>query len=358
MKSSYKIAVISGIPIELHISFIILFGFVVFFSILSGNFGTAVYILMIFTLVVLHELSHSFVARKFGVKINKVVLLPIGGVANMGEIPRDARKEFLIAIAGPLLNFGFALLSGIAILIMGIQREVLPFFTMQLTSPADLIVVFFKINLILGLFNLFIPALPMDGGRVFRSLLAFRMGFTRATMLASEIAKALAIFMALFGFFMPNIWLIIIAFFVYMGAVQEAEFASLSALLSGVRVRDIMSYPVVTVSPDLTLEEFYDFVFKHRYHGYPVVEDGTVIGVVSFTDLAKVPRSEWNNLTVRDIMSHHVITINPWESAFKAMKKMSEHGISRLIVTENGEMIGVISKTDLIRIIELQRLIE
>ncbi|HDL14933.1 MAG TPA: CBS domain-containing protein [Euryarchaeota archaeon] len=356
MRYSIKIIKILGIPIELHITFILLLAFVVFTSLILGNIGITIYIVMIFTLVLFHEISHSVVAMHYGVKITKIVLLPIGGLASMSEIPRDAKKEFFIAIAGPAMNFAAAFVSVILIIALGMYSRIFPLFSFEITGPADLLLIFFKLNLILGFFNLFVPAIPMDGGRVFRSLLSLKFGFKRATVVSTELAKVIAIFMALFGLFLPNIWLIVIAFFVYIGATQEGEFASISSMLSGLKVRDIMSTGYITVPSGITLAEFFEIEFRHRHLGYPVMENDKIVGVISFSDLSKVPKEKWDDVRVRDIMSSNVITIDAEEDAIKALTKMSKFKIGRLIVLDGSEAVGIISKTDLIRAIELKRL--
>jgi len=363
MKTSYKIAEFSRIPIELHISFLLLFLFIVVvggYSYTQGQpeaLGAIVSIVMIFSLVVLHELTHSLVGRHFGLKISKIVLLPIGGVANMEEYPKEARKEFLISVSGPALNLGLAMITFLILLLIGFADRITPFFDLTIRTPGDILVIFFKANLVLGLFNLFIPALPMDGGRVFRSLLSFKMGYSRATSVSTELAKIIAIFMALAGL-MINPWLIIIAFFVYIGASQEGEFSHLSNLLAGVSVRDLMTTEVITVPSDMGLEEFSDLVFNYRYMGYPVKEDDRVVGVVSFSDLSKVPRERIGEYRVSDVMSRGTITIEEGEEAFSALMEMSQKGVKRLLVVKGGEVVGLISRTDLVRAIELQRMLE
>ncbi len=358
MKNSYKLVVISGIPVELHISFLLLLAFVVITGLYFGSLGTIVYIIMIFSLVLLHELSHSLVARHYGVKISRIILLPIGGVASMGEMPKEPKKEFFIAIAGPLLNFILAFIGVLIVIVMGLENRIFPFFEFNISDPSDIIVLFFKVNLILGVFNLFVPALPMDGGRVFRSILSLKFSFRRATIISTELAKLIAIFMAISGLFIPNIWFIIIAFFIYIGATQEGEFTTLSFLLSDVKVKDIMSRGYITVPPNITLAEFFEIVFRHRHLGYPVVENDKIVGVISFSDLAKVPRDKWGEVMVKDVMSSKVITIDAEEEAIKSLMEMSRHNIGRLIVVEGREAVGIISKTDLIRAIELKRLLE
>ncbi|WP_457554427.1 CBS domain-containing protein [Candidatus Pyrohabitans sp.] len=356
MKDNYRISSIFGIPLELHVSFLLLLLFFLVYSLITLNPGPFIYIVMLFATVTLHELSHSLVAMRYGVKISKITLLPFGGIAAMEEIPRNPRKELAIAIAGPGFNFAVAAVTLLLLAAIGEAGRIFPFFDMKIAEPVDLLSLFFKINLLLGAFNLFIPALPMDGGRVLRSLLAFRLGFSAATEIATGIARMIAIFMALLGAFMPNLWLIFIAFFVYIGATQEGEVSKVHLMLSGLKVRDLMSADVVAVDEDITLEEFAEIMFSKKHMGYPVVRDGRLVGIITFSDLSRVPREKWSSTRVGEVMTKRLLTISPEEEASEAFMRMARAGVGRLLVVDEGRLIGIISKTDLLRTLELMRL--
>ena len=356
MKDNYRIGRILGIPLELHISFLLLLLFFFVYSALTLNPGPFIYIVMLFTTVALHELSHSLVAQRYGVKISKITLLPFGGIAAMEEIPRKPKKEFAIAIAGPGFNFIVSALSLGVIAAFGDLSRIFPFFEFRIESFLDLLLVFFKVNLLLGVFNLFIPALPMDGGRVFRSLLAFKLGFPAATEIATSIAKLIAILMALTGALLPNLWLIFIAFFVYIGATQEGEMSRINLMLAGLKVRDLMSKDVISVDRYITLEEFADILFEKKHMGYPVVDENKLVGIITFSDLSKVPREEWGIRRVGDVMTRKLLTISPEEDASEAFMRMARAGVGRLLVVEGEKLVGIISKTDLLRTLELMRL--
>jgi Zn-dependent protease/CBS domain-containing protein len=339
-------------------SFVILILILAVFSIVFDSGGFLVYILLLFFFVLLHELSHSIVARKHGVKIDKIVLLPIGGVSAMEKIPEDPSKELRIALAGPMLNFVVALIALIPLLISpgGMERFYQTFFS--LTLPRDFIglaAVVLKVNILLGGFNLLVPALPMDGGRIFRALLAFKMGFVDATELSSGLARMIAVFMFFFGlFFSP--WLMLIAFFIYIGAMQESQITVVSSLLRDVKVRDIMTTKLVTLRPDAKLDEVSDLIIHYKHMGYPVIDAGEMIGIFTFTDLASVPKLRWPLTRVDEVMSRDVITCGPNEDAMSALMKMNTKAVGRLPVVEEGKLIGIISKTDVFRMIEVMRL--
>jgi CBS domain-containing protein len=356
MRESFKIATVFGIPIELHILFIMLMAFVLGVGLLTGSLGFFIYLSLLFLTVMLHELAHSAIAIMKDVKINKISLLPFGGVASLEKLPEDPRDELLISLAGPGFNFLFAGVSYIVIaLIPGASSQVFPFFTFRLTGPVDLLILNFKINVLLGAFNLFIPALPMDGGRVLRALLALKIGFSHATNLAADIAKVIAILMFTFGLFY-NWWLIVIAFFIYIGASQEVESMQISRLLGGITVEDVMSREVIDVPEDMNLEEFSDTILKYRHMGYPVTREGLLVGIITFTDLAKNPKTEWKNLKVGDVMTREVVTVSPQDSIVDVLTKMMQIGIGRVPVVENKRIVGIVSKKDIVRTAQIMKL--
>ncbi len=358
MRDSIKITTIDGIPVELHMSFLLLIAVLALLSVAFGSGGFLFYILLLFFFVFLHELAHSIVAKRYDVKIEKIVLLPFGGVSAMEKMPEDPSTELKIAVAGPMLNFLVAVLIGVPLLLIpgGVERFYQSLFSLAL--PRDILglaAVVLKVNILLGAFNFLVPALPMDGGRIFRALLARRMGFVDATDLSSGVAKIIAMLMFVFGlFFSP--WLMLIAFFIYIGATQETQMTLVSSLLRGLRVRDIMTAEVVTLRRDVSIEEASDMIIHHRHMGYPVVEGGEMIGIFTFSDLANVPKANWRTTKVGDVMSKNLIVCSPGEEAMNALTNMYKNGIGRLPVVEDGKLVGIISKTDVFRMIEIMRL--
>ncbi len=358
MKDSIKIFSISGIPIELHISFVVLMLFLFITSIYFGSPGFIFYILLLFFFVFLHELAHSLVAKRYNVKISKIILLPFGGVSAMEHIPEEPSKELAIAIAGPLLNFLAVAITLVPVLLLPSGTATFQEVFFSLGMPRNLLelaAIILKVNLLLGAFNLLVPALPMDGGRILRAALAMKIGFAAATDISVDVAKVIAILMFVFGFlFSP--WLALIAFFIYIGAMQEAQITLISSVLRGVKVRDIMSTGVISLSPGMSLNEATDVMIAHRHMGYPVVQSDEVIGIFTFADLAKVEKERWASTVVEQVMTKEVISSSPDEDATDALFKMHSHGIGRLPVFVGGKLVGIISKTDILRATELLRI--
>lgn len=344
MKTSMRIFTIFNIPIELDISFLILLLFIYALAILTIiPLQLAVLITLVFATVLIHELSHSYVAQHYGVDIERIVLLPIGGVAQMGKIPKKPNQEILIAIAGPLTNIIIAGISYIIYLLL------LPIISDFITS---FIAEFALVNIVLALFNL-LPAFPMDGGRVLRAFLAKKMDYVKATELSVSVGKIFAIIMATAGIFV-NFFLILIALFIYIGAEQEYKTTMISSLLGGIKVKNIMTSDVKTLSPQIGVDEALEKMFQYKHMGYPVIEKEELEGIVTFHDLSQV-KKENKKVKVADVMSKNLITTSPSEEVIVALEKLTKNDLGRLPVIYDGKLVGIISKTDIIKIMNLMK---
>jgi Zn-dependent protease len=225
MRSSLKIATVFGIEVRIHVTFFLVLAWIalVYYQIagLSGAIQGVLFMLVLFGCVLLHEFGHAFAAREFGIKTPDITLLPIGGVARLSRIPDKPWQELVVAIAGPLVNVVIAV--ALTFVIHG-TTEILQI--ERLENPRiELLDALRSINVMLVLFNM-IPAFPMDGGRVLRSLLAMVMPYTLATQIAAWIGQGLAIVFAIFGL-RGNFFLIFIAFFIFVGAQQEVAMSKL-----------------------------------------------------------------------------------------------------------------------------------
>lgn len=353
MDASLRIARIAGIDITIHWSlFVILFILSSYFYTYSTPFGfsnlegferiffSIFASVFVFVAVLLHELAHSIVAMRFGVKVKGIMLFIFGGVAMMEKIPKNPKEELAIALAGPLASLLIAFLSfSLAMMTSG---GISTFF---------LITAYF--NAILTIFNL-IPAFPMDGGRVLRSLIARKTSYSRATRTAAGVGKAIAIAMGIIGFFALNIWLLLIALFVYLGATEEEKIVTAESLLSRFSIKDIMTKEVLSVTPNTKVGEVIDLMFKYKHLGYPVVKEGELIGIVTLKDIMNADP----NTRVEEVMTRDLQTLRPDESAFEAFRIMSEKGIGRIPVVENGRLVGIVSRSDLMKIRELLEFLE
>ncbi|MFC7041950.1 CBS domain-containing protein [Halonotius sp. GCM10025705] len=290
--------------------------------------------------VLLHEFGHSLMAMRYDVEIDSITLWLLGGVASFKEIPEDWRQEFNIAIAGPVVS---VLLGGIAFIVF----QTLP----ATLDPVRFVVGYLALmNVGLAVFNM-LPGFPMDGGRVLRALLARNRPHARATQLASEVGKTFAFVLGLFGLFAFSPLMILLAFFIYMAASGEAQQSMLKSAFQGVTVGDIMTarQELLVVDPDTTISDLLTRMLTERHTGYPVVDSREeLIGMVTLDHARSIKEVERDAYTVGDVMERDVTAIAPTADAFTALQAMQEHGVGRLpVVDEAGNLIGIVSKTDL-----------
>ncbi len=342
MKYSFKIGSAWGIPIELHITFILLIAAVFVLSLPAQQFYTFFIVLFLFVFVVFHELAHSIVARHYGIKVRKIILYPIGGVSEIEEIPDNPAQEWRMAVAGPLtsLVLGIALL-GVSLIISPQQFNISSFTTTTGNFLTDLAV----LNVLLGAFNL-IPAFPMDGGRVFRALLAERLKYSDATRYAVYLGRIFGIVMVVVGFVFPSYFLLIlVGIFVYIGASEEAEQTIISTALAGVRVKDVMQSEVGAVNPQQSLAEAWEVMFKNRYHDALVEKDGVFQGVITWNELMKIKQDERSTHTVEQMPLKNISVFED-ESILEANKIMAREKIDLIPVVEKEKpkrIVGVLT---------------
>ena len=360
MNTSFQIGKIMGIPIKLHITFLLIIpvmGYIFANNNSVSGFrdvepvflryilGISVAILL-FVCVLLHELGHSYVAKKHGTNIQGITLFLFGGVSSLEEIPRNPKVEFQMALAGPSVS----LLIGSILIIF---YELIKTGTSADNPFLRLLWLMAYINIVLFIFNL-IPAFPMDGGRVLRAVLAGRMSYRKATSIAANVGKMFAIFMGIFGLVIPGgLWYILIAFFIYIGATEEDKSTQISITLEGLKIKDIMTKDIMTVSSGMTADELVDFMFKFKHMGYPVVEGTEVIGIVTFTDVQNIPKEERKKVLLSDIMTKEIINLKEDDDAVKALKLMTMNNIGRIIILNEKKMTGIVSRTDILRSVQL-----
>ncbi|XHH09407.1 MAG: site-2 protease family protein [Candidatus Bathyarchaeia archaeon] len=343
MKYSFKMGSVWGIPVELHLTFILLIlgvlGLTLFYQEL---FYTFYLVLLLFVFVFFHELAHSIVARRYGIKVRKIILYPIGGVSEIEEIPDNPAQEWRMAIAGPLTS----LILGAALL--GIGLLISPNLIGSLSASAitgNFIIDLAILNLLLGAFNL-IPAFPMDGGRVLRALLATRLKYAQATRYAVYLGRILGIGMIIAGFIIPGYFLIVlVGIFVYIGASEEGEQTIISTKLAGIRVKDVMQTDIGTVNPKQNISEALEVMFKNRYHDALVEKDGFFQGVVTWSELMKVNPDQRTSMQVEQMPSKNR-SVSPEDPILEANKLMNREKMDLIPVidpVEPSKIVGVIT---------------
>ncbi|MFB6153382.1 MAG: CBS domain-containing protein [Halodesulfurarchaeum sp.] len=302
----------------------------------------------LFVGVVLHELGHSLVSIHYGYSIASIKLWLLGGVSKFTEQPENWKHELLIAIAGPAVSVGLSFLC------WGVLRATPSFSLVQFVFGYLAV-----INGTLAVFNL-LPGFPLDGGRVLRALLARTRSFAQATQIAATIGKVVAFLLGLAGLLGGNFILIGVALFIYIGASSEAQQTVMQTAFEGVTISDVMTPDdeVKTVSPDMTVSDLTESMFRWQHTGYPVIEDGHLVGVVTLEDANEIPEEERDAHTVADIMTPdtELKTISPATDAMDALNTMQQEDIGRLIVTDDDDnLLGLLSRSDLITAFNILR---
>jgi Zn-dependent protease/CBS domain-containing protein len=357
---------VGGIEVRLNWSWLVIFALIVW-SLAAGVFPSqnpglsdGAYLAMavaaavlFFASLLLHELGHAWQARREGMEIDGITLWLFGGVAQFKGLFPGAGAEFRIAVAGPLVSLGL----GVGFVLLALAG---------LPSAVEGVAAWLGyINLALLVFNL-IPALPLDGGRMLRAALWRARGdLAWATQVAAGIGQGFGYLFIAFGIAMfifqgsfSGAWLAFIGWFLLQAAGAEARYIATEAALDGLRVRDLMVRNPVTVDGDLTVGQFIDDVaWSRRFTTYPVVDGGRPIGLLAFSSVARVPRSEWETRRVRDAMIplDQVPLLEEDALAVEALAALSSPASNRGLVVKNGQLAGLLSITDLARALELRR---
>ncbi len=374
----WKIGHVFGIPIHVHASWLLVFFFVTW-SLATGYLPEVlpglsdprywamggVAALLLFASVLLHELGHSLVALRYRIPIGQITLFIFGGVAQMRKEPPHPRAEFLIAIAGPVVSFLLAgLCLGLVTLLEWIPAGV------SMHGLAALGTLLGMVNTQLGLFNL-LPGFPLDGGRALRAgLWAWGKDYYRATSQAALVGLLFGVSFGLFGALLlvgglsgtasssmasSGGWIVLLGAFLFSAARGSRKQAAIRSSLASVPVCELMVANVVALSPDITVEEAVNQYFlPYGYGGFPVVQEGRLVGVVGVRDVQAVRNSLWAFRRVADIMqtSDDEMVVAPDLSAMDALERMLALGAERLVVVQDGQLLGLVTRAAIGHFIE------
>ncbi len=370
MKNSFKITTILGIPIEINVSWFIILGLIIY-SLAEGYFPYVLpglnqlfywtmgftSSLLLFICLLLHELSHSIVAKRNKLPIAGITLFVFGGVAHMEKEPTSPIVEFKMAVAGPLVSLF------LAVTFFVISR-------LFQTSPIIWAIsnYLFIINSVIVVFNM-VPGFPLDGGRILRAgLWFFLKDLRKATKIASIFGKTFAavliglgVLSLLSGNILSGIWFAFIGLFLFEAAEASYRQLLLKKIFSKTRVKDVMSKNVIWTAGDENIENiFNNYILKFRHSAFPVVKDDILLGILTFHDLKEVPKEEWNNKTAEDICIpiNERFIISPNAHITTALSRIAGSGIGRLLVIEKKKIVGIISQKDIIRLFEIKSHLE
>ncbi len=340
MKWSFKIGSIFGIPLNVHITFVLLLILIYFVGasvIGAGGLQGVIFVALVFASVVFHELSHSIVARHYGIKVEDITLLPIGGVARMADTPEKPIQEIVIAAAGPAASLFLAFLlwfiadifgSGVTISDMSIQGGLLA----ELTA----------VNFILAIFNL-LPAFPMDGGRILRGFMGLYLSPYQATKIAVGIGQALAIGMFFLGILSGNFFMILIALFVYLGAETEERQMGIMVALGGSKAQDAMISDLHILEPGQTVADAAIRFCKGFQSDFPVMDERRLIGLVTREAIVDTLHQKGPDILLSEVMVRDFPVANEQTPLTEVLRKMQSTNSKAVPILNHGELKGLIT---------------
>lgn len=342
MKWSWKMGTFAGIDVFIHATFLLIIGWVGFSywqqtGTLSGTLEGVLFTLLLFGCVVLHEYGHALTARRYGIKTRDITLFPIGGVARLERMPDKPIQELWVALAGPAVN---VFIAAILFVWLVFSNALEPIANLSMTS-VPFIERLMLLNISLVLFNL-IPAFPMDGGRVLRALLALRLEYTRATQIAATIGQGLALILGFIGLF-SNPFLVFIAFFVWIGAGQEASMAQMKSALGGIPVGQVTITDYQSLAPQDTLGRAVEFILAGSQTDFPVVENNMVVGVLARNDILAALSQQPRSIPIATIMRRDFQVVDANEMLEPAFARLQTCDCHTMPVTYNGRLVGLLT---------------
>ncbi len=342
MRWSWKLGRFAGIDVFVHATFLILIGWVLLSHWLTGETLTAAlegmgFILALFGCVVLHEYGHALTARRYGIKTRDITLLPIGGVARLERMPDKPAQELWVALAGPAVNVVIAV---VLFLWLQLTSSLVPVSELEV-GRGSFLERLMVVNLFLVGFNM-VPAFPMDGGRVVRALLAMRMEYTRATHIAASLGQSIAI---LFGFLglLSNPFLLFIAFFVWIGAAQEASMVQMKSALAGIPVSRSMLTDFRTLTPHDTLAHAVEMILAGSQQDFPVISDDRVVGILTRADLLAGLTRQGPQTPVTEVMRREFEVFDSYDMLETAFARLQACQCQSAPVTHDGRLVGLLT---------------
>jgi Zn-dependent protease len=357
VRGSFKLLTLWGIPLRVHFSLLLVVPFLAFGFSWGFQGGALAFLwglglaLALFLSVLVHELAHCFYARRQGGEVSDITLFILGGVSRITRMPEGHKHEALMALAGPATSLGL----GVLLLVMAV-----PLGGVDSGNWGAALASLGRINLLLGVFNL-LPAFPMDGGRILRAALSGKLGRVRATQVAGFVGRAFALLFGLIallgipGVLPPNPFLLLIAFFVYLGAASESREVLLQSLLTRVRVREVMVARTASVDAGDSLATVALRMRAERRRVLPVVEDGRVVGLVTLATVRRVPAPRREQLLAREVTLPAPL-LTPESTAWEALRELGLHRLPQLPVVREGVLVGTVTQDDISRLMELREL--
>jgi Zn-dependent protease/CBS domain-containing protein len=343
---------IFGVPVRFHFTFVILLIFLLFIGVGERQSGamTALYVLALFASVLLHELGHTLVARKYGIRTTEIVMYPIGGVSRPERIPKG-REEFWIAISGPLVN---ALIAAVLFGWLATQHQFVPIELLRDPTDANLAQRIATGNFLLFVFNL-LPAYPMDGGRVLRSLLTLFKPEEEATRIAANSGQALAAMLGLYGLLSSNFIVVFVAMFIYIGASQEGATVRGRLLTTGVPVRAAMITDFRTLSHGESIRAAGNLLLATSQHDFPVMHGDQVLGLLTRAALVRAMLTEGPDAYVASAMDRNPRRVSPDTPLSDVLQDLSGARACTLVMDGDDKLVGLLTSENVSSFILLRQ---
>jgi Zn-dependent protease/CBS domain-containing protein len=340
------------VPVRFHFTFVILLIFLLFIGVGERQSGamTALYVLALFASVLLHELGHTLVARKYGIRTTEIVMYPIGGVSRPERIPKG-REEFWIAISGPLVN---ALIAAVLFGWLATQHQFVPIELLRDPTDANLAQRIATGNFLLFVFNL-LPAYPMDGGRVLRSLLTLFKPEEEATRIAANSGQALAAMLGLYGLLSSNFIVVFVAMFIYIGASQEGATVRGRLLTTGVPVRAAMITDFRTLSHGESIRAAGNLLLATSQHDFPVMHGDQVLGLLTRAALVRAMLTEGPDAYVASAMDRNPRRVSPDTPLSDVLQDLSGARACTLVMDGDDKLVGLLTSENVSSFILLRQ---
>ena len=350
-----------GIPVKVHWSFYLLFLFIIGVGLMNGLDAVSLlyfglFIILMFTCVVLHEYGHALTAKRFGVDTVDIIISPIGGIARLKKLPEQPVQELKIAIAGPLVNLTIAvLLFLLALLTIDVDSFVPEEDSLKfLANPAGFLVSLIWINVVLFVFNL-VPAFPMDGGRILRAILSMNFGIERGTRYASIVGRILAIVFVVFGLVYQHIMLVLIGGFVFLMARAEQRQVTIKSRLNNFVARDIMKTTFNRLHLSTGIRELYEHYIRGGERNYVVVDSlGNLSGVISEEAIKEAINSGDLDRPVSMIMKSQLYIVPQDMKLYRLYEEMNVRGEAMAIIKNGDQVLGIIDRQMLFNFVQLK----
>jgi Zn-dependent protease len=356
MRGAYQIIRIRGIKISIHWTFLLLFGWVLLVNANAGNnveqiSWSILFLLAVFACITLHELGHALMAARFGIKAKDIILLPIGGIASIEKFPENPRQELAISIAGPLVNIVIAGLLWLFIPNMSLIENDQHITIMH---GHDFIYNLRIVNIALAVFNL-IPAFPMDGGRILRALLGFKLNYIQATTIAATAGKIVAILFIIAGIVLINPILPMIGIFIIFSAGAEESYLRLKSLVKGIKLNEVLMYDYNSLQANMTVQEASNILNSNHSKYFILMDGANPIGTINRMEIIKAIADMNYNEPLKNLIKEELQLLSGNTEIETELEKLARNDERIYPVMDNSHFVGVVSLNHIIEYLLLNK---